>query len=121
MKLSKSIEDYLEAILILELKGEAIQSVKIAHFLGVSKPAVSKAMQELAELGFINKAEYGDINFTDAGREAAQQVYERHVVIKQFLLNLGVDEATAEHDCCLIEHVVSHQTFQKIKDFNEKN
>ncbi len=120
-RLTKSIEDYIEAILILEQKGENVQSVKIAHFLNVSKPAVSKAMNELLQLGLIEKVSYGDIHLTERGKHEANKVYEKHITIKKFLLLLGIDEENAEHDCCLIEHVISEKTFDKIKEFVSKN
>lgn len=118
--LSKSHEDYLEAILILQLEKIKVQSVEIARLLGVSKPAVHKAMGELLELGYIQKEKYGDIELTEEGRIIAQEVYDKHKEIKSFLMKLGVDEKTAEHDCCLIEHVISPITLEKIKDFNKQ-
>lgn len=118
-KISKSLEDYLEAILIFELKNKPIHSVKIANFLNVSKPAVSKAMQELINLGYIEKKSYGTIILQPAGRLIAQNVYEKHLAIESFLINLGVSKKTAEEDCCLIEHCISEETLNCIKRFNE--
>ena len=118
-KITKSYEDYLEAIVVLENKQIKVQSVEIARALGVSKPAVHKAMDELIELGHVIKEKYGDIKLTESGRKIAMQVFEKHNEIKQFLIKLGVDEKTAEHDCCLIEHVISEITLEKIKEFNK--
>lgn len=118
--LTKSHEDYLETILILEMDNIKVHSVEIARLLKVSKPAVHKAMGELLELGYIQKEKYGDIELTEEGRKIAKAVYEKHNEIKTFLIKLGVDEKTAEHDCCLIEHVISPITLEKIKDFNKQ-
>lgn len=110
--LTKSNEDYLEAILLLEIRNIPIKSVKIAEMLGVSKPAVNKAMTELKLLNLINKDSYADITLTTLGRETAKQTYKKHVAIRDFLLSLGVDSETAEIDCCKIEHVISDKTLQ---------
>ena len=118
--LTKSYEDYLETIFILENSKIKVQSVEIARLLNVSKPAVHKAMDELLELGYITKEKYGDVKLTEQGRKIAISIYEKHSEIKAFLMNLGVDEKTAEHDCCLIEHVISEITLEKIKEFNKK-
>ena len=120
-QIRRSHEDYLEAILILEREHIKVHSVEIARLLSVSKPAVHKAMGELLELGFITKAKYSDITLTEEGREIAIYVYDKHNEIKNFLLKLGVDEKTAELDCCKIEHVISEITLEKIKNFNKNN
>lgn len=120
-KVTKSHEDYLETILILQNNKIKVQSVEIARLLSVSKPAVHKAMDELIELGLISKEKYGDISLTEQGKEIAQVIYEKHNEIKSFLLKLGVDEQTAELDCCKIEHVISDITLEKIKDFNKNH
>lgn len=120
-KVTKSHEDYLETILILEKNNIKVQSVEIARFLSVSKPAVHKAMDELIELGLVIKEKYSDISLTKQGREIAQKIYEKHNEIKTFLIKLGVDEKTAELDCCKIEHVISDITLDKIKFFNKNN
>jgi DtxR family transcriptional regulator, Mn-dependent transcriptional regulator len=119
--LSKSIEDYLEAIFIIESKGQKIHSVEIAELLNISKPAVTKAMNELISLGYIQKKPYEDVTLTDSGRKIAKEIYHKHTTIKKFLISLGVSEETAEHDCCLIEHVVSKETFNKIEQNLNKN
>lgn len=120
-KVTRSHEDYLEAILILEKNAIKVQSVEIARLLSVSKPAVHKAMDELIELKLIKKEKYGDVTLTDLGREIAIKIYDKHNEIKTFLLKLGVDEKTADLDCCKIEHVVSDITIEKIKEFNKNN
>ncbi|HBS10836.1 MAG TPA: metal-dependent transcriptional regulator [Firmicutes bacterium] len=119
--LTKSIEDYLEAIYIFELNNNSpVKSLTLAQFLNVSKPAVNKAMNRLINDGFIEKKYYGSISLTDSGREIGKSIYEKHCALKEFLLDLGVSEKTAEKECCLIEHVISDETFNKIKEFNIK-
>lgn len=119
--LTDSNEDYLEAILILKLKNGKVRSVDIAKHLNVSKPGVNKAMNVLKENGLIEKDYYGDVVLTIKGEEIAKKIYQKHTTIKEFLLNLGVDEETSEIDCCKIEHVISDKTFVAIKDFLNKN
>lgn len=118
--LSKSHEDYIETILIISKINGKVQSVDVARELGVSRPAVHKAMDELLALGYITKEHYGHISLTEKGYEVADKVYQKHIAIKDFLIRLGVDENNAEKDCCLIEHVISETTFEKIKEFLKK-
>ncbi|MCQ2792519.1 MAG: metal-dependent transcriptional regulator [Bacilli bacterium] len=113
-KISKSLEDYLETILLLELEGKPLHSIKIAKQLGVSKPAVTKALRRLAARGLVTKSSYSDVLFTKQGRTLAKKIYYRHVTLKKFLVSIGVDENTAERDCCKIEHVISEKTSQAI-------
>ncbi|HHZ12024.1 MAG TPA: metal-dependent transcriptional regulator [Acholeplasmataceae bacterium] len=114
---TKSIEDYLEAILIIEKRNKKVRSVEIAKLLGVSKPGVNKAMNILKDNDLIEKASYGEITLTSKGREIAAKVYEKHLLIKDFLIKLGVSDETAEMDCCKIEHVLSDETLERIKTF----
>ena len=114
--LTDSNEDYLEAIYILKLKYGKVRSVDISKHLNVSKPGVNKAMNVLKDNGLINKDYYGDVYLTEKGEEIAKKIYEKHTTIKKFLLNLGIDEETAEIDCCKIEHVISETTFTAIKE-----
>jgi len=121
INLTKSIEDYLEAILIVEKRDKKVKSVKIAELLGVSKPGVNKAMNVLKDNNLIDKADYGDITLTDKGREIANRIYEKHLLIKEFLIILGVSEETAEQDCCKIEHILSDETLKQINNFLNNN
>jgi Mn-dependent DtxR family transcriptional regulator len=120
MNLTKSNEDYLEAILMLEKANDKIRSVDIAKLLKVSKPGVNKAMNVLKENDLIDKADYGDIILTDKGRELAKEVYKKHRLINAFLLELGVSKEVAEVDCCKIEHVLSDETIEQIATFVSK-
>lgn len=120
-KLSQSFEDYLEAILILEEEGKAPKSVEVARLLGVSKPAVSKAMNDLAANGYIEKESYSELKLTKEGREVANKVYHVHTTIRDFLMSIGVSEKTANVDCCLIEHVISDETLKAIENSLKKD
>jgi Mn-dependent DtxR family transcriptional regulator len=121
-KLTKSVEDYLEQILIFNEKGyEKVQPLLIANNLGVSRSAVTRAMEKLSEEGYVNKEFYGDLSLTDKGLEVAKNVYNRHKTLRNFLLKLGVSEATASKDCCIMEHAMSEETFKAIKKFTNKD
>ena len=116
-KLTISAEDYLEAALRLTLRGERIKVTSMAELLGVSKPAVTNALSELAAKGLLTKQPYGDILLTDAGREAAESIYDKHKLLHEFLIKLGVSEQVADTDCCKIEHILSEETIACIKSF----
>ena len=120
MRIHKSAEDYLEMILRLtEEKGYA-RSVDIAMGLGVSKPSVSVAMKQLREGGYIVMDKDNYISLTDTGKEIAHRIYERHKVLTRMLAMIGVDEKIAEADACKVEHDISVQTFNALKDQLEK-
>jgi Mn-dependent DtxR family transcriptional regulator len=119
--LTKSAEDYLEAIYMIEMQGETVRSVRIAAMLNVSKPAVNKAMNHLKDHGLIDKKDYSSIKLTEKGREAAKKVYRKHTALKEFLMSLGVSEETAEEDGCKIEHIISKETFDHILAFLKQN
>lgn len=116
MNLTKANEDYLEAILMLENEGKIVRSIDIARMLNVSRPGVNQAMNVLKDMKLIIKDDYSDIKLTNEGRQIAKKVYEKHLVIKDFLLTIGVSETTAENDCCKIEHVLSDETFECLKN-----
>lgn len=118
MFLGESLEDYLEAIVILSKEGK-VRSIDIAKMLDVSKPSVNKAMNVLKEKGFITQESYGDIKLTKAGKEMADQVFDRHQKIRSFLISLGISVATAEKDACKIEHIISEETFEKFANFKK--
>lgn len=116
MKIQKSAEDYLETILVLSFKGEGVHSINIATALNFSKPSVSIAMKKLRENGYITVDGEDHIHLTESGREIAERVYERHRVLSSLLIHLGVNEDTAKEDACQIEHVISAESFEKIKE-----
>ena len=117
MKMQESCENYLETILILKQEKGYVRSIDIAMKLCFSKPSVSRAMSLLRENGYITMDQKeGWIELTGSGREIAERVYERHQVISQWLMDLGVAEKTATADACRIEHVISPETFDRIKE-----
>ena len=117
MKVQKSAEDYLETIYILnKKKGAGVHSVDIAHELNFSKPSVSVAMKNLKENGYIAIDENGHITLTDLGCEVAEKMYERHTILTKWLVSLGVDKSIATEDACKIEHVISQESFEAIRN-----
>ena len=119
MKIQESGENYLETILMLGQSGHPVRSIDIVNELGYSKPSVSVAMKKLRENGYINMDNDGYITLSETGLEIAERMYERHTLLNSFLIRLGVDEKTAVEDACRIEHVISPETFQKLKDHVE--
>lgn len=115
MRILKSSEDYLEAMLMMKERHGAIRSIDIAEELGVTKPSVSYATKRLRENGYITMDRDSLITLTDSGMEIAERIYERHKLLTEFLLCLGVDEQTAREDACKIEHDISDQTFEAMK------
>jgi len=120
MRIQESAENYLEAIYILEKRKGYVRSIDIATELGYSKPSVSRAMKLLRENDYISVETDGAITLTEAGRAIAEQMYERHTFLAQFLMDLGLDEKTAKEDACRIEHVICEETFERLKTFIEK-
>ena len=112
---TRAQEDFVEAVLMLEEQGLPLETTKVARLLNVSKPAVHQMGHELIDKGLITRKDYGDMTLTDAGRELARKVFNRHKILKQFLIELGVSEDVAEDDCCKIEHVISEETFEVIR------
>ena len=111
----ESGEDYLETILILKKRNGSVRSIDIAREMDLSKPSVSRAMGILKNKGFITVGEDGEILLTDDGKKIAKSIYERHRVLTEALVMLGVDEETAAADACRIEHDISDKSFNKIK------
>ena len=114
-KLYESGENYLETILMLHLHENFVRAVDIAHEMDVSKPSVSRAMGILRDGGFINIADDGNITLTDSGKEVAERIYERHLVLSHWLMDLGVSPETAVEDACKMEHDISVESFQALK------
>ena len=115
MKIQQSSDDYLEAMLMLKERHGYIRSVDIAAQLGVTKPSVSYATKRLRENGYITMDPDGLIGLTDAGMEIAARIYERHKLLTQLLIDLGVSEEAAREDACKIEHDLSVETFTAIR------
>ena len=117
MNIYESGEDYLETILILSKKNGNVKSIDIAQEMNFSKPSVSVAMKKLKEKGLIVVDEFGYITLTSSGFEIANKTYDRHFLITDLLISLGVNEDTAKEDACKIEHNLSDETFEAIKRY----
>jgi len=115
MKLHASGEDYLETILVLQKKLGMVRSVDVARHMGVSKPSVCHAVATLREGGFLRVDGDHFLHLTDVGREVAEKIYERHCFFTEQLIRAGVDPETAEADACRMEHVISGESFDKLK------
>ena len=115
MKLHASGEDYLEAILVLQEKLGMVRSVDVARYMGVSKPSVCVAVNTLKDGGFLTMDEDHFLHLTDVSRKVAEKIYERHCFFTEQLIAAGVDPKTAENDACRMEHVISTESFEKIK------
>lgn len=115
MALLESGQMYLETILILTSSRPAVRSIDVCEHMGFSKPSVSRAIGLLKNGGYITVDKDGYISLTENGREVAQKIYERHKVLTDFLMSLGVDEETASADACKIEHCISDTSLEAIK------
>ena len=115
MELHGAGEDYLKAILILQKQNHAVRSLDVAEMLSVTKPSVSRAMKLLREGGFLTMDADKRISLTEAGREAAEQVFEKHRVLTECLVTMGVDPGIAEKDACRMEHLISPETLEQMK------
>ena len=120
MPLRKSGEDYLEAILVLQNKLGMVRSVDVARHLEVTKPSVCNAVATLREGGFLTMDSGYFLHLTNVGREVAEQIYEKHCFFTDRLIAAGVDPETAEKDACRIEHVISDESFQRLKAASEQ-
>lgn len=119
-KILESGEDYLETILMLYNKTGYVRSVDVANETGYSKPSISRAMGILKDEGMITVDPGGQLILTEKGRQRAEAIYDRHVVITEFLEKvIGVSHETAEKDACKIEHDISEETFEKLKKFSK--
>ena len=115
MRLQESGEMYLEAILVLSQRGKPVRSIDVCDYLGYSKPSVSRAMSLLRSGGYVSMDRDSYLSLTEAGKEVAERIYERHQVLSSLFMALGVNEQTATQDACRIEHVISEETFEAIK------
>ena len=120
MSIHESGEDYLETILILHKNTGFVRSIDIANELGYSKPSISRAVGILKNDGYITVEPNGQIILTDSGKAKAEQVYERHLMLRKFLTDiLGVSAENSEQDACRMEHILSEETYEKLKGFVE--
>ena len=120
MRIHESGENYLETILILKSKNGSVRSIDIANELDYTKASISRAMSILKKEGYITMEEGGSIHLTDLGHQMATQIYERHRLLSEYLVKaLQVEEETAVADACRMEHVISQESFHKIKDWVE--
>ena len=119
MKARESIENYLETIFILGQEGNQVRAIDIVHELDYSRPSVSVAMKNLRENEYIEIDNDGYIKLTDEGQLIAESMYERHMLISDWLIFLGVDKKTAVYDACKMEHVMSEKSFSVIKSHIE--
>lgn len=117
MSLQESGEMYLESIYVLTNKGKSVRSIDVCEYMGYSKPSVSRAVGLLKQGGYITVDGMGYITLTDEGREVANKIYERHTILTECLVKLGVTRDTAAEDACRIEHVISDESFEAIKNF----
>ncbi len=120
MHLQESGEMYLETILILSKQRSAVRSIDVGEYMGYSKPSVSRAVGILKRGGYLTADADGFLYLTEGGRAVAEKIYERHNVLSDFLVSLGVDRQTATEDACKMEHVISDASFAALKAFTRK-
>ncbi len=119
MKIHESAENYLETILMIKNKKGTVRSIDIANELEFSKPSVSVAMKNLRENGYIDVDANGYISLLEKGLEIAEKMYERHTTLSNWLISLGVDKDIAVEDACRIEHIISNESFEAIKNLTK--
>jgi len=118
--MTQSLEDYLETIYVLISEGRPAQVRDVARLLGVKMPSVVKAIHELKRLGLVTQEPYAPINLTAKGVRLAKHVLGRHELLRSFLVKLGVGRKAADRDACLMEHILSVETIEKIRDYTER-
>ncbi|MBO4608843.1 MAG: metal-dependent transcriptional regulator [Lachnospiraceae bacterium] len=117
LRKNESIEDYLECILILGDKKPVVRGVDVANEMGFKKSSVSVAMKNLREKEYITVSEEGYITLTDAGRQIAEMIYERHRLLTEWFVKIGIDPKIAADDACRVEHDISQESFNAIKKY----
>lgn len=120
MQLQESGEMYIETIYILSKKQNEVRSIDVGDYMGFSKPSVSRAIGILKKGGYVDMDGRGFLSLTEKGLEVAEKIYERHILLTQFLVSLGVEEETAVRDACRMEHIISDESFAAIKKYTEK-
>ena len=121
MVINQSVEDYLEAVYILQKRNGSCRSIDVANFLSYTKASVSVAISKLSSEGYLIKHTNGQLVLTSSGLAIAEKIYERHDFFANLFMNLGVDEQTSFEDACQIEHAVSSETFMKLKQYFENH
>lgn len=121
MSMTQSAEDYLEAIFMLIDSGRFAQVRDVARMLNVKMPSVVKAVHELKKVDLVKQEPYGPIQLTEKGARVARLVLNRHTLLRKFLMTLGVSQETADKDACLMEHILSAETLDKIRSYTEEN
>ena len=119
MKLLESGQMYLETIFVLSKEKPTVHSIDVSEHMGYSKPSVSRAIGILKNGGYVEMAEDGSLTLTEAGLSVAEKIYERHTILTEFLVRLGVDRETAAEDACKMEHDISDVSLQALKTFIE--
>ena len=117
MHLQESGEMYLETVYVLSKKGGIVRSIDVCEHMGYSKPSVSRAVGLLKSGGYLTMGADGALELTEAGREVAERIYERHTLLTRCLMYLGVDAETATEDACRIEHAISDESIEAIKTY----
>lgn len=120
LKLTKSLEDYLEMVLMLRKTLGRVRVKDLASALSVKMPSVAKAIVHLKKQKLVNQESYGDIELTPLGESTAKKILSRHLLLKNFLMNIGVTEEVANEEACLMEHILSPRTLDCIDSFNQK-
>ena len=120
MKIQESAQDYLEAILILSQDHEYVRATDICNYFGYARATVSVFMKQLKENNYINVDEHNHITLTEAGKEIADEMYDRHTALTQIFMELGVPDEVAKEDACRVEHYISATTFRALKEHFRK-
>jgi len=117
MQLLESGQMYLEALYVLSLESDMVRAIDIGEYLGYSKPSVSRALVLLKDEGYLTKDGKGFLHLTDKGKKIAEDVYDRHTVLTELFIMMGVSTDTANQDACRVEHYICDETFQALKTF----
>ena len=117
MQLLESGQMYLEALYVLSLESDMVRAIDIGEYLGYSKPSVSRALVLLKDEGYLTKDDKGFLHLTDKGKKIAEDVYERHTVLTELFIMMGVSTDTANQDACRVEHYIGEETFNALKTF----
>ncbi len=117
MQLLESGQMYLEALFVLSLESDMVRAIDIGEYLGYSKPSVSRALVLLKDEGYLTKDDKGFLHLTDKGKKIAEDVYDRHTVLTELFIMMGVRTDTANQDACRVEHYISEETFKALKTF----